>query len=161
MGAQLGSGGGPMADINVTPLIDVVLVLLVVFMVVTPMLQSGLPVDLPVASQTKTAKMDEHIVISVGPSDECKEFPCDLPTQWQVEQEDATVDTLSSLINAEWQKDATYREALCKKDPEIACKRALLIKGDRRLRYSQVREVMDLLASQRFTSVAVAVEREE
>jgi biopolymer transport protein ExbD len=36
MGAKVGTGGGPMADINVTPLIDVVLVLLVVFMVITP-----------------------------------------------------------------------------------------------------------------------------
>ncbi len=161
MGAQLGGGAGPMADINVTPLIDVVLVLLVVFMVITPLLQSGLPVDLPVASQTRTAKMDDHIVISVGASDECSEFPCDLPTRWQVEQEEVDHESLTQVLNAEWAKDAAHRQALCEQDPEVTCRRALLIKGDQRLRYSQVREVMDVLAAERFTSVAVAVEREE
>ena len=49
MGAALGGGSGPIADINVTPLIDVVLVLLVVFMVITPMLKSGIEVDLQAA----------------------------------------------------------------------------------------------------------------
>ncbi|HEY7162645.1 MAG TPA: biopolymer transporter ExbD, partial [Acidobacteriota bacterium] len=36
------------SDINVTPLVDVVLVLLIIFMVVTPMLQKGMPVELPI-----------------------------------------------------------------------------------------------------------------
>ena len=40
------SGGGPMADINVTPLVDVMLVLLIIFMVITPMLSKGVSVDL-------------------------------------------------------------------------------------------------------------------
>src|SRR5689334_12671351 len=66
MGAKLGSSKGPMADINVTPLIDVVLVLLVVFMVITPLLKSGMPVDLPEASQTVGSNDPaKFIVISV------------------------------------------------------------------------------------------------
>lgn len=43
-------GGGVKADINVTPLVDVVLVLLIIFMVVTPQMEAGVSVDLPPAS---------------------------------------------------------------------------------------------------------------
>ena len=48
MGMSTGSGeGGFVADINVTPMVDVMLVLLIIFMVITPMLQSGVSVVLP------------------------------------------------------------------------------------------------------------------
>ena len=53
MGMNVGGNkGGPMGDINVTPLVDVVLVLLIIFMVVTQMLQSGVEVKLPNARTT-------------------------------------------------------------------------------------------------------------
>lgn len=61
MGASIKSGGGggrgrgrrtrhvPMSEINVTPMVDVMLVLLIIFMVAAPLLQGGIPVDLPQA----------------------------------------------------------------------------------------------------------------
>src|SRR2546430_17731743 len=54
------------ADINVTPLVDVCLVLLIIFMVVTPMLQKGVPINLPVAEDPeKTPDTEKQLQISV------------------------------------------------------------------------------------------------
>jgi biopolymer transport protein ExbD/biopolymer transport protein TolR len=55
----------PMADINVTPLVDVMLVLLIVFMVTAPMLATGLKVDLPQAKASQTVNPKDPIVVSV------------------------------------------------------------------------------------------------
>ena len=57
--------GRPLSEINVTPFVDVMLVLLVIFMVTAPMMQSGVEVDLP---ETKTQPMrmrDEPLILSV------------------------------------------------------------------------------------------------
>jgi len=67
-GSQPLGGGGvhrPLADINVTPLVDVMLVLLIVFMVTAPMLASGLKVDLPQAKASQTVNPKDPIVVSV------------------------------------------------------------------------------------------------
>jgi biopolymer transport protein ExbD len=53
MGMDVGAKGGVRSDINITPLVDVVLVLLIIFMVVTPMLQRGKSVELPKAKHAK------------------------------------------------------------------------------------------------------------
>jgi biopolymer transport protein ExbD len=50
MAVQLGGGGGVKSDINVTPLVDVMLVLLIIMMIVAPLLQSGVSLNLPVAN---------------------------------------------------------------------------------------------------------------
>src|SRR5229473_808899 len=65
-----GAGGGSpdevKGDINVTPLVDVCLVLLIIFMVVTPMLQRGVPVNLPMTSDPeKTPDTEKQLQISV------------------------------------------------------------------------------------------------
>src|SRR5262245_1684692 len=126
MAGDLGVRKGPIADINVTPLIDVVLVLLVVFMVITPMLSSGLPVDLPMATSTVTVNdVGQHIVISVTRDG-----------KWAVEQEvielapedgetedAAKARAKTALIN---EINIGYRE-----NPE----RSILVKADSTLEY--------------------------
>jgi biopolymer transport protein ExbD len=57
--------GGAIADINVTPMADIMIVLLIIFMVITPMLQKGVDVRLPVASNTAERK-DEPKTITVA-----------------------------------------------------------------------------------------------
>jgi len=58
----------PMADINVTPLVDVMLVLLVIFMVTAPLLQQGVQVNLPKANTKAMTPQDEAVVVSVDKS---------------------------------------------------------------------------------------------
>ncbi len=52
MSMNLGGGGGVKSDINVTPLVDVMLVLLIIMMIVAPLLQQGVPVSLPMATNS-------------------------------------------------------------------------------------------------------------
>jgi biopolymer transport protein TolR len=56
---------GTMSDINVTPLVDVVLVLLLIFMVTAPMMTTGIDVDLPVASRSDDDNPEDRITVSV------------------------------------------------------------------------------------------------
>lgn len=118
MGMTVGGGaGGPRAEINVTPLVDVVLVLLIIFMVVTPMLQRGKEVDLPVAQHIdEDVKEEEPFIISV------------------------TKDHKVWIGNSELSNDAVekaVKETLAKSPT-----RMILVKGDRALPVKDVRVVM-------------------
>ena len=70
MGASLGNGGGgsgrhrALAEINITPLVDVMLVLLIISMLAAPMLQKGIPLDLP-ATETAKDIRDPRTVVSL------------------------------------------------------------------------------------------------
>ena len=77
MGVNLSSGGGrrsrrwgrsayrPMSDINVTPFVDVMLVLLIVFMVTAPLLTVGVPVDLPKTQAKAMTEAEEPLVVTI------------------------------------------------------------------------------------------------
>ncbi len=67
MGMDMGSGGGPRSEINVTPLVDVVLVLLIIFMVVQPLLQMGYDVQVPPKAPptTQNETPPDQIIVSV------------------------------------------------------------------------------------------------
>jgi biopolymer transport protein TolR len=72
MGMDMGGGGGPKSEINVTPLVDVVLVLLIIFMVVQPLLQMGYVVQVPPNSNTPPppeASKDQIIVTVMANKD--------------------------------------------------------------------------------------------
>lgn len=59
---QSDPGGGPMAEINITPFVDVMLVLLIIFMVAAPLLESGIAIQLPKAAAPALPKSDESPV---------------------------------------------------------------------------------------------------
>lgn len=79
MGGAGGKGGGrrrrggkrsPMSEINVTPMVDVMLVLLIIFMVAAPMMTVGVPIDMPETSAKPLNSDTQPITISVNPAGE-------------------------------------------------------------------------------------------
>ena len=77
MGVQLSSGSAygddddgaykPIADINITPMVDVMLVLLIIFMVAAPLMVAGVPVDLPKTSAVKLGQTKKPMVVTLTP----------------------------------------------------------------------------------------------
>jgi biopolymer transport protein TolR len=105
------------ADINVTPLVDVCLVLLIIFMVVTPMLQKGVPVNLPVTeSPEKTPDTEKQLQISV--------------------KADGSVYLGPNVVRKEEIKAALEEIHTRTPDREIA------VKGDRSVNYGDVLDVL-------------------
>ncbi len=133
-----GNKGGPMAEINVTPLVDVMLVLIIIFMVVTPLLTSGVDVALPPAKSGDTSQdLGKHLVVAIKQD---KTVYVDV-TEVQVEDQ--------SLID---EINAAYR---------LVPDRPLLIKGDKRLTWADVRKVMDAINDSGMSTMLLAVEKEE
>lgn len=128
-----GKKGSFKNDINVTPLVDVVLVLLIIFMVITPMLQRGKDVKLPVSRTIEEGGSEEDpLILSI------------------------TKDKLLYIESTEV-KDADYVTALSK---ELAAKpgRRLLLKGDESLEVGAVRNLMDMTRKAGAKSVQLGVE---
>jgi biopolymer transport protein TolR len=135
-----GMGGGSpdelKGDINVTPLVDVCLVLLIIFMVVTPMLQSGVDVMLPAGPHAeKKPGKEGDLIISI--------------------KQDGTV-----FVGQDWIPDrnlVTYLKAEHQKDPA----RLVMLKADKRINYGKVRTVMKAANDAEFTSVAILTENQQ
>jgi biopolymer transport protein TolR len=139
MGMSVGGPSkGPKAEINVTPLVDVVLVLLIIFMVVTPMLQRGKSVELPKAREIEK-KMDggkdNALILSVTPD---KKLYLDNDAL----DEKALEDRL--------------REEIAK-DPV----RKVLLKADNSLRVGDVRKVMLVARKANARRVSLGVEEQK
>jgi biopolymer transport protein TolR len=127
------SGGGVKNDINVTPLVDVVLVLLIIFMVITPMLTRGKDVALPKAKvNQKDEPPKDPLVVTITPDGKV----------W-IETDEAPGSLLESRIGQ-----------MVRESPN----RPLLLKGDREMTVGKIREVMDRLKKAGAKSIDLAVE---
>jgi biopolymer transport protein ExbD len=134
-----GAGGGSpeevKSEINVTPLVDVCLVLLIIFMVVTPMLQQGVDVMLPQGPHAEKKPGEQSdLIVSV--------------------KADGTV-----FVGQNWIPDknlSTYLRAEYQKDPS----RAVMLKADKRINFGKVRQVMRAANDAEFTSVAILTENQ-
>lgn len=133
-----GSQGGPKSDINVTPLVDVVLVLLIIFMVITPMLQRGKSVTLPKAAKVEDEKKGtdpDPVILSV--TSDKKMF---------VEQDEY---------------DAAALEAKLKDTLAYLPNKKLLLKGDSTLSVGDVRQVMEITRKAKAKKVFLGVEEQK
>jgi biopolymer transport protein TolR len=136
-----GSGGGRhdlQSDINVTPLVDVCLVLLIIFMVVTPMLQKGIPIQLPVTDNPdKKPENSKQKLITVSWGDPPKYY---IETKW--------------LPKEDFQKEL---DEMYQRDPATE----LVIKADQRLKYGDVKQVMKITKDAGFQDVGLIVDKRQ
>ena len=122
------------SEINVTPLVDVVLVLLIIFMVVTPMLQKGKAVLLPQTDKPdKKPESDKELLISV--------------------QSDKTI-----FIETKWYPEQEFANKM-KEFGQRAANKDVLIKADKNLTYGDVKKVMGLIKEAGFEHVGLITER--
>ena len=125
-----------MSDINVTPMVDVMLVLLIIFMVSAPLLTVGVPIDLP---QTKAKSLDqdrEPLTLSVT------------PTQVFLQSSEIPVDELVAKLKAVTEARGGFDERI-------------YVRGDRKVDYGTVMQVMGRLSAAGFKRVALVTESDQ
>ena len=149
MGASIktgGSGGGrrrrgrshaPMSEINVTPFVDVMLVLLIIFMVTAPLLTAGVPIDLPEGKgQTIDQPKKEILLINIAKNGEIffgQEDKTPLPI-------DALLGKLQAIADARGSKDDT-----------------IFVQGDTAAQHGFFTQVLDRIQQAGFRKVSVVL----
>jgi biopolymer transport protein TolR len=136
-----GRGGGrgrrgryrPLAEINVTPLVDVMLVLLIIFMVTAPLMTSGVSVDLPKTNAQPLNSDSEPLTVTIK-------------ADGTIFLQDQGVD-LGDLV--------AKLQAISKNNPE----RRIFVRGDKDLAYGRIMEVMGTITQGGFTKVALLAEQ--
>jgi biopolymer transport protein ExbD len=132
-----GKKSGPVADINVTPMADIMIVLLIIFMVITPMLQKGVDVKLPLAANSVEKKEQAKLVevaIKLNKDTFLKGIKIERPEEFVPRVKEA----LEELPETE---------------------RVVYLKADQALAYSEVMHVMDLLREAGVEEIALIAER--
>ena len=124
MGSGIGRRGGsrgraPMAEINVTPFVDVMLVLLIIFMITAPLLVAGVPVDLPESRANALEQDQEPVQISI-----------DQDGRVYIEDEELSRNALATRL----------RDIAANQNPEDP--RQIMLRGDKTLDYGLIMGVM-------------------
>jgi biopolymer transport protein TolR len=122
----------PMSEINVTPFVDVMLVLLIVFMVTAPLLTVGVPVDLPKTTAKSIAESEEPLVISV-----------DVEGTIFIQETPVELENLVPRLQAITENKADTR---------------IYVRGDKGVNYGRVMEVMGNINVAGFSRVALIAE---
>ncbi|MGA3400129.1 MAG: protein TolR [Acetobacteraceae bacterium] len=123
----------PLAEINVTPLVDVMLVLLIIFMVTAPLMTSGVSVDLPKTNAQQINSDSEPLTVSINAGGDIflQDQAVDLP------------DLVAKL------------QAIAQNNPE----RRIFVRGDKDLAYGRIMQVMGTINQGGFTKVALLAEQ--
>ncbi|MEZ5823751.1 MAG: protein TolR [Geminicoccaceae bacterium] len=122
-----------MSEINVTPMVDVMLVLLIVFMVTAPLLTTGVNVDLPRATSSPLPGQDEPLSVTVGA--------------------DGSVHLQDSVI--EIGQLAPRLVAITENNPDAR----IFVRGDRMVDYGEVMSVVGAIHAAGFSKVALVTEQ--
>ncbi|MBO1328871.1 protein TolR [Acetobacter suratthaniensis] len=137
MGMPSSGGRGrrrrPMADINVTPMVDVMLVLLIIFMVTSPMMTSGVNVDLPKTDAKPVNSDTKPITVSIKADGGL-----------YLGDDPVTPDQLVEQLKAASNNDPTHR---------------IFVRGDAHIDYGRVMQVMGQITSGGFTHVALLAQQ--
>ena len=129
-----GRGNSPISEINVTPLVDVMLVLLIVFMVAAPLMTMGVPVDLP---QTRAKAMPvtaKPITVTVTPDGAIS-----------IDNEPVTIDALVPKVQSLAVQGADER---------------LYVRGDSTAQYGMIMQVMGALSGAGFDKIGLITEQQ-
>ena len=122
----------PMSEINVTPFVDVMLVLLIVFMITAPLLTVGVPIDLPKTKAQALSNPEEPLVISINAKGEIY-----------------IQDTVVELQNV-----VPRLVAITENKPDTR----IFLRGDRSVNYGRIMQVMGTVNTAGFTRVALIAE---
>ena len=122
----------PMSEINVTPFVDVMLVLLIVFMITAPLLTVGVPVDLPKTQAASLTNSDEPLVITID-------------DQGAIFIEESTI-TIENLV--------PRLIAVTGANPDAR----IFVRGDKSIDYGRVMQVMGAVSAAGFKKVSLLAE---
>jgi biopolymer transport protein ExbD len=122
----------PLAEINVTPMVDVMLVLLIIFMVTAPLLTVGVPLNLPKSSAAQLSQPKEPIVLSIDKDG-------------------------GTFISNEPVPAADLKDRLAKLASEDSG-RIVYVRGDRTISYAQLMDALGLVNGAGFTKVSLVAE---
>lgn len=126
------SSGEPINTINVTPFVDVMLVLLIIFMVTSPMLVAGIQVNLPESSSSPVNSKNDNISITIDSKESIYVQEMKVPKKRLIAK-------LKALTN----KNFSNR---------------IYIRGDRQVNYGKIVEIMGLISSAGFTKISLVTE---
>jgi biopolymer transport protein TolR len=123
----------PLAEINVTPMVDVMLVLLIIFMVTAPLMTSGVSVDLPKTNAQPLNSDSEPLTVSIK-------------ADGSIFLQDQSIDIADIVAKL---------QAIAKNNPD----RRIFVRGDKDLAYGRIMQVMGTITQGGFTKVALLAEQ--